>query len=223
MSTSERQVPAPQIPAGWYADPATGTPGYWTGVAWAPTQPVPAPGSPPGLMPGNLVPSHRAQGRRSSIELRWVGVAVAVVLVLVGGFALLHKRNAQPAVAVPQHEATGQQAGAASPNAVDAALKSDLRTVATEMETYYTDASAYPKAVARSTNPPTGANLITVGKTKVRLSPGNAIMVTVGKTSYAICGFNLKGTANARAQSYLYESNGGGLLGVKGSCPATMP
>jgi type IV pilus assembly protein PilA len=107
--------------------------------------------------------------------------------------------------------------------AVDASIKSDLRTVATQMETYFTDAQTYPTAVATSAAPATGVNSVTVGADLVTLSSGNVVSVVIGTTSYAVCGYNLKATASTTATSYLYQSNAGGLQAAKGTCPATMP
>ena len=106
--------------------------------------------------------------------------------------------------------------------AVDASIKSDLRTVAEEIETYYTDAQAYPTASITSTAtvaaptpnnfvipaPPTGGTATTV-----KLSSGNVITYTiVGTQSYTVTGFNAKGTADSATKMFKYDSAGGGLL-----------
>src|SRR3954463_8473770 len=62
-------------------------------------------------------------------------------------------------------------------NAVDASYKSDLRTVANEMESYYTDNEIYP-AVAPS-NAGVGANVTGVGGASgVQVSKNSKIGVT---------------------------------------------
>src|SRR3954453_13481301 len=92
--------------------------------------------------------------------------------------------------------------------AVDASIKSDLRIVAEEIETYYTDAQAYPAGSITSTAtaatpspnsftipafPPGGTDTI------VKLSNGNTIKYTISAVngqSYTITGWNAKGTAD---------------------------
>ena len=115
--------------------------------------------------------------------------------------------------------------------AVDSSIKSDLRTVANEMETFYTDSQVYP-ATATSTGATTN-NTLLVGTTTVHLSSANVVtfklyddagMGTVSATpatavAYCIQGYNAKATANAAASAFLYESAAGGLQSSKGSCP----
>jgi type IV pilus assembly protein PilA len=111
--------------------------------------------------------------------------------------------------------------------AVDASIKSDLRTVATEMETYFTDAQTYP-AVSASSGSTSGGNTIVVGTDTVQLSSGNTVSVVVSTnatannvgTAYAVCGWNPKGTGTTAAASYIYISDQGGLQQTKGACPA---
>ena len=93
--------------------------------------------------------------------------------------------------------------------AVDASIKSDLRTVANEIETYYTDNQAYPTAFTASTGATTN-NTVVIGpaadSTTVRLSSGNVVTLHAGhdrpttarRTS--LKGYNDKGTANDTAQ-----------------------
>jgi type IV pilus assembly protein PilA len=104
--------------------------------------------------------------------------------------------------------------------AVDASIKSDLRTVANEMETYYTDAQAYP-ATAPAASAGGSPNTISIGGTTVTLSSGNIVSVVYNATAtaYAVCGYNTKATANVAATSYAYVSNAGGLQPTKGACP----
>jgi len=110
--------------------------------------------------------------------------------------------------------------------AVDASIKSDLRTVAEEIETYYTDQQAYPPGTFASTGPTTG-NTLTIpaptggSTTTVRLSSGNVITYTVdagtAPQAYTIKGYNPKGTADSTSKQYTYDSDGGGLLSGTGS------
>ena len=87
--------------------------------------------------------------------------------------------------------------------AVDASIKSDLRTVANELETYYTDKQEYLD-VAASTGTITISSAVT-------LSSGNTVTVTTNtaKDSYCIHGTNPKGTDTAKG--FWYASKDGGL------------
>jgi type IV pilus assembly protein PilA len=86
----------------------------------------------------------------------------------------------------------------------DASLKSDLRTIANELESYNTDGNGYPTnvAITGATSP------VTVGTTTVRTSNGNSFTVTYNptQTAYCIQGVNPKGT-----HGWEYISDGGGL------------
>jgi type IV pilus assembly protein PilA len=88
--------------------------------------------------------------------------------------------------------------------AVDTSIKSDLRSVATEEETYSVDAKIY-LPVATATNTPV------IGATTVKISSGNLIKVTLNTagTAYCIQGTNPKGTDTVNG--YIYQSNLGGL------------
>jgi prepilin-type N-terminal cleavage/methylation domain-containing protein len=83
---------------------------------------------------------------------------------------------------------------------VDASLKSDLKSAATAMETYFTEYQAYNAASA-----------LAAGAFKA--SPGNTVTATVNATTgdtYCIAGTNPKSTKGAAA--FYYDSDGGGLL-----------
>ena len=98
--------------------------------------------------------------------------------------------------------------------AVDAGVKSDLRTVAQQIETYYTDEQAYPASISQDAT--TGK--ITIGTDVISVSPGNIITYTPDATgtptagqAYQLRGYNEKGTANAATKYFLYDSDAGGL------------
>jgi prepilin-type N-terminal cleavage/methylation domain-containing protein len=95
--------------------------------------------------------------------------------------------------------------------AVDASIKSDLRTVANELETYYTDSQAYPATVTASTGGTPNQITITTGQ-PVTLSTGNVISYKINGTGDAYCLYaeNSKGTG-ALATGFQYVSNAGGL------------
>jgi prepilin-type N-terminal cleavage/methylation domain-containing protein len=117
--------------------------------------------------------------------------------------------------------------------AVDTSLKSDLRTVANEMETYYTDSQSYLSGVAASSGATDGTNKITVDTTDVKLSSGNVVTVTLVKgaggqtaatgstdaTGFCLKGTNAKGTDTANG--WIYNSQNGGL--AKGSATVKCP
>jgi type IV pilus assembly protein PilA len=99
--------------------------------------------------------------------------------------------------------------------AVDASLKSDLRTVANEEETYFTDFQKY-LAVAASTG------TLVVGADTVTLSNGNTVTVALNTagTAYCVSGTNPKST-NGVAASTVYVSSQGGLQPITTTvCPA---
>ena len=90
-------------------------------------------------------------------------------------------------------------------NAVDASMKSDVRTIANELESVYTDTQAYP-AVAGFSG---AANPVTVqAGDLVRVSAGNTFTYALNGTADAFCivATNPKGT-----HKWVYISNLGGL------------
>ena len=95
----------------------------------------------------------------------------------------------------------------------EASMKSDLRTVANEMETYFTDAQVYPAALtgtAPSVVVGTGGNTVT-------LSAGNAVSVAASGPN----GFCLSATSSkVTGKTWYYNSIGGGL--TSSSCAAVV-
>ena len=89
----------------------------------------------------------------------------------------------------------------------DASAKSDLRTIANELESYNTDQQAYP---ASTGGVGTAAGVTTIGTdpTTVRTSTGNSLTLTYNTalTAYCIVGENQKGT-----HAWEYISDQGGL------------
>ncbi len=83
----------------------------------------------------------------------------------------------------------------------DASVKSDLRSIANELESYNTDGNGYPNAV---TNP----SPVIVGTTTVRTSSGNTFswFLDSTKTAFCVVGVNAKGT-----RPWEYISSLGGL------------
>jgi type IV pilus assembly protein PilA len=80
--------------------------------------------------------------------------------------------------------------------AVDASIKSDLRTAATALETYFTDNQSYAANTLQSP----------------KFSQGNVIKVAVTATGYCIQGSNLNSdTGNPTTKYFWYDSTSGGL------------
>ena len=95
-------------------------------------------------------------------------------------------------------------------NAVDASYKSDLRTVANEMESYYTDNEIYP--VTAPSNAGLGLPVTGVGgPAGVRVSKNTAITVgykDAAHTAYCILALNTSGKGS---HNWAYISDAGGL------------
>ena len=87
---------------------------------------------------------------------------------------------------------------------VDAGIKSDLKQVANEMESAFTDTQEYPLTVA------------------IKKTTGNILTVHTNgaKSAYCVVGYNEKGSAKTTALQYAYVSNGGGL---QPGVPAVVP
>jgi len=104
--------------------------------------------------------------------------------------------------------------------AVDASVKSDLRTVANELETFATDSQAYPATVTFA------APTITVGGSAVTLSNGNVPTVKYNAaaataTAYCIKVVNPKGSS--AVNGLVYISDAGGLqASTVTACPAAF-
>ena len=106
--------------------------------------------------------------------------------------------------------------------AVDASSKSDLRTVANELETFYVDNQAYPASVAASSGASTGNTITVTSGTPISLSSGNLVNVVYNTlaTAYCISASNTKGSSTPTLR-YVYVSSQGGLQPALGVCPAT--
>jgi type IV pilus assembly protein PilA len=101
---------------------------------------------------------------------------------------------------------------------VDASMKSDLRTVANELESYYAENRIYP-ATANITQAGTTVTVGTGGNA-IRVSNGNTLTVAynTGSSSYCILATN----ANNSSHNWVYVSSQGGLQGGSTvACPAS--
>jgi type IV pilus assembly protein PilA len=126
---------------------------------------------------------------RKSMEEKDQGftlIELLVVIIIIGILA---------AIAIPVFLNQRQKA-------TEASMKSDLRTVANEFETYFTDAQTYPTAVPSS----------------VRLSPNNAVAVQSG-AGVATGTFCLRITNTQLGTTfYTYDSDQGGVLAKNVGC-----
>jgi type II secretion system protein G len=104
-------------------------------------------------------------------------------------------------------------------NAVDASYKSDLRTVANEMESYYTDNESYPATAPATAAVGTGP---TIGTTVVRVSKNTQISTTYNATAQAFC-LTALNTSGKGSHDWVYVSSQGGLqANTVTACPATF-
>ena len=90
--------------------------------------------------------------------------------------------------------------------AVDTSVKSDLRTIASEVESIFTDDQTYPASIT------SGTDTATVGTATVRISKGNVFGYTLTGDVYCLPGWNPKGTkTGAGTSKWFYASDKGGL------------
>jgi type IV pilus assembly protein PilA len=99
---------------------------------------------------------------------------------------------------------------------VDASEKSDVRTVANQLETYFTDFQAYPASISQA------SQTVTVGTDTVTASPGNTITYVLstkaGNVGQAFC---VQATNTKATHDWVYVSNAGGLQAASViTCPA---
>ncbi len=91
---------------------------------------------------------------------------------------------------------------------VDAGIKSDLRQVANEMESYFTDSQLYPNTAASIPIKKTGTNVISV-------------FLDTNLTKYCVQAWNSKGSTASVTDNYIYQSDNGGLQSTRGVCSTT--
>ncbi|MGL5859444.1 MAG: type II secretion system protein [Angustibacter sp.] len=109
--------------------------------------------------------------------------------------------------------------------AVDSSARSDIRSVANEMETYFTDTQVY---VAPTTTTANNVTTVTVGSSPVKLSANNAVAAVllteagaVTTTPATVAGFCLTVTnpkGDKAVAGIRYNSLTGGL--TETACPA---
>lgn len=108
-------------------------------------------------------------------------------------------------------------------SAVDSSVKSDLRTLATTIETVVVDTQQLPASVAQASAgadvvvTPTGAGATA---TNVAVSSGNDITYQLqADGGYCLTGFNANGKANSSSNAITYNSTAGGLDKACGATP----
>jgi type IV pilus assembly protein PilA len=104
----------------------------------------------------------------------------------------------------------------AADNAADLSVKSDMRTIATEMETFLTDNSYYPRARDVAYN---GIRQISIGSVELVLGKGNrlgTIRLTADRQLYCIRVVRAAGAKQA-SKAWSYLSDRGGIQA--GVCP----
>ncbi len=96
--------------------------------------------------------------------------------------------------------------------AVDASMKSDLRSIATQMETAFTDTQAYPAPSAVTL---TLSNLVISPADSVRMSPNNTPKIYLNNAADAFCivvtNPNSTRAITAGTAGYVWKSSAGGL------------
>ncbi len=137
--------------------------------------------------------AHHIERRRANRDVGFTLVELLVVMMVIGILA---------AIAVPVFLNQRRKA-------VDATLKTDLRTAASAIEGAYGTDDRYPAA---SEVVQTGRTLDVAGESQL-LTPGTTVQVTVDTTGSAFClgVFNEGGTANSSSRSFWYASANGGI------------
>jgi len=111
--------------------------------------------------------------------------------------------------------------------AVDSSIKSDLKTVATNVETAMVDTQSYPASITTSTGAASGNKITVTAGNDVALSNGNVIAyaLATGGNGFCLRASNAKsnatgGGAGNNGNYFFYSSASGGL----GTTPtATVP
>jgi type IV pilus assembly protein PilA len=134
-----------------------------------------------------MAPTERPERGFTLIEL-------LIVMIIVGILA---------AIAVPVFLSQRKKA-------VDSSMKTDLRTVAVAMDTYFADNNSYPAAITTSGTTATIATGLTV-----KLSEGNTVSATVpartGATDTYCLIMSRTSGSSAATQNWVYINDQGGI------------
>jgi prepilin-type N-terminal cleavage/methylation domain-containing protein len=103
-------------------------------------------------------------------------------------------------------------------NAVDASVKSDLRTVANEMESYFTDQEVYPGSATQAS---AGAAVSLAGGSAIRVSKNTLVHINLNAAAATATAYCLVGDPSGKGtHPWVYESDNGGLQPpATTSCP----
>lgn len=106
--------------------------------------------------------------------------------------------------------------------AVDSSMKSDLRTVATAMETIFTDTQSYADLQGDTGGAMTASQINltygAAGSETVALSNGNEVTVTVANANeFCLTAERVPGASDA-SNDWVYDSRAGGLQGAGATC-----
>src|SRR4051794_19447426 len=94
-------------------------------------------------------------------------------------------------------------------NAVDASVKSDLRTVANEMESYFTDQEVYPGTATQAS---AGAALVLAGGSGIRVSKNTTLKIYYDAAAASATAYCVQGSpGNKGSHTWVYASDKGGL------------
>ena len=94
----------------------------------------------------------------------------------------------------------------------DSAIKSDLRTAATEVESAFVNTQVYPASGAVLTGAPYN----------VKTSPGVSLAYTLNAGGTAYCIVGTSDTSNAASHAWVYVSSAGGQMAdTVTACPAS--
>lgn len=99
----------------------------------------------------------------------------------------------------------------------DSSLKSDLHSLAAEVDSYYVDQLVYPATLNLT---PSGG-YVTIGSSSVRVSTGNTFTYELSTTGTAYC---IQGHNPGASQDWVWLNDSGGLQPSSDSaCPAPGP
>jgi type IV pilus assembly protein PilA len=97
--------------------------------------------------------------------------------------------------------------------ATESSMKSDARTIATQMETAFTDTQQYPTAIAQPS-----AGTLTIGGETVKLSPANVASVRRNATAFCVSITNPSVVNAGTPVATVYKSDLGGLQPAGSAC-----
>jgi hypothetical protein len=149
-----------------------------------------------------IIFGHLARGQVKRTGEQGGGLAIAGLVLGYVGAALAAILFISAAMQTSNHTSLLTPLGT-NTRGYDAGVKSDLRTVANEMETYFTDNQIYPTSSQVSGV----SGRIAIGTDEVALSQGDAVIIAQSGRN----GFCLVGTNPLASQTWYYDSLRGGV------------